>query len=79
MRRNFTLLELEERLDALGEGALHQISRRDYERLFGANDVALGRLRNFGKLHACAASFAADEGILFRKGLQTQPGVVEPN
>jgi hypothetical protein len=71
-RRNFTLPDLEERLDALAEGALHQITRRDYERLFGVNNAALGRLRNFPKSHACAASFA-DEGILFRKKLQVRP------
>jgi hypothetical protein len=45
-RRNFTLPDLEERLDALAEGALHQITRHDYERLFGVNNAALGRLRN---------------------------------
>ena len=44
-RRNFTLPDLEGRLDALAEGALHQITRRDYERLFGVNNAALGRLR----------------------------------
>jgi hypothetical protein len=47
--RGFMLLELEERLDALTDGAIRQISRNDYERLFGTNDAALGRfarLRN---------------------------------
>jgi hypothetical protein len=45
---------------------LHQITRSDYDRLFGLNDVALGRLRNFAKTHSCVASFA-DHAILFRK------------
>ena len=68
-RRNFTLPELEQRLDALAEGALLQITRRDYERLFGLNDATRGRLRNFATGHACVASFA-DEAVLFRKQLQ---------
>ena len=70
-RRDFTLPELEQKLDALAEGALHQISRHDYERLFGTNSAALGRLRNFAQSHLCAASFA-DHAILFRRRLQTQ-------
>jgi hypothetical protein len=46
-RRALTLPELDERLDGLLEGGVHQITRPEYERLFGANDVALGRLRKF--------------------------------
>ena len=42
------------------------ISSRDYERLFGVNDAAMGRLRNFAKAHACVTSHA-DHGIVFRK------------
>ncbi|WP_050630646.1 hypothetical protein [Bradyrhizobium viridifuturi] len=66
MRRNFTLPELEERLGGLLEGAVHAIMRHDYERLFGENDVAVRRLRNFAKSHDCVASFV-DGRILFRK------------
>jgi hypothetical protein len=66
MRRNFTLPELEERLGELQNGALVQISRRDYERLFGLNNAALGRLRNFARGHECVASFA-DSAVFFRK------------
>ncbi|MCC8982622.1 hypothetical protein [Bradyrhizobium acaciae] len=66
MRRNFTLPELEHELGCLEEGAVHHMMRRDYERLFGENDAALRRLRNFAKSHDCVASFA-DEQILFRK------------
>ena len=65
-RRIFTLPELEERLRELREGTLLHISRRDYERLFGLNDAAVGRLRNFARGHQCVASFA-DTAILFRK------------
>ncbi|HVX77499.1 MAG TPA: hypothetical protein VHB49_15305 [Bradyrhizobium sp.] len=61
--------ELEEKLDSLAEGALFQISHQDYERLFGINDAAAARLRNFAKGHACAVSHA-DHGILFRKHIR---------
>ncbi|MCP3463372.1 hypothetical protein [Bradyrhizobium sp. CCGUVB23] len=66
MRAKFTLPDLEERLEELQAGALVQISRRDYERLFGLNDAAIGRLRNFARSHQCIASIA-DTAILFRK------------
>ena len=68
-RRNFTLPELEHNLDALREYGLLQITRNDYERLFGQNDAARGRLQNFARSHACVASFA-DESVLFRKQAQ---------
>ena len=66
MRRNFTLPELEAILNGLEEGATHILPRVDYDRLFGENDAALGRLRNFARGHNCVASFA-DETIVFRK------------
>ena len=47
LRATFTLPELQQQLDNLAEGALLQISGWDYERLFGTNDVAATRLRNF--------------------------------
>ena len=68
-RRDLTLPELERAIDALEEGALHHITGRDYERLFGVNDAALGRLRNFAKSHNCAASFA-DGVVCFRRQFQ---------
>jgi len=68
LRWNFTLPELQARLDLLAEGALFRISARDYERLFGTNDVAAARLRNFAKGHACVASHS-NQAILFRKQL----------
>jgi len=67
--RILTLPELDRTLDELPEGAVHHVTRRDYERLFGFNDAALGRLRIFAKGHACIPSFT-DEAILFRKGLR---------
>ncbi|MDA9440223.1 hypothetical protein XH98_14060 [Bradyrhizobium sp. CCBAU 51745] len=65
-RREFTLPELQERLDELGDGAILQIGRHDYERLSGLDDAALGRLRNFARGHQCVASFA-DSAVMFRK------------
>ena len=66
LRANFSLPELEEKLDQLAVGALLQISGWDYERLFGTDDVAALRLRHFAKGHSCVASHA-DKAILFRK------------
>jgi hypothetical protein len=66
MRRNFTLPELEERLDGLTAGSLFEIGSRDYERLFGTNDAAAARLRNFARSHACVISHF-NNAILFRK------------
>ena len=57
MRRNFTLPELQGKLDELTEGALFQITSWDYARLFGSNDVAATRLRNFAGSHVCVASY----------------------
>lgn len=75
MRRDFTLPELEQELTTLREGAVHRMMRGDYERLFGENDAALGRLRNFARSHDCVASFA-DEAVLFRRRLQGDQGAV---
>ena len=66
LRPNFTLPELEHMLDQLAEGAVLQIARRDYTRLFGINDVAAARLLHFAKGHACVTSHS-DGAILFRR------------
>lgn len=66
VRGKFTLPELENQLATLQNGALVRIDRVDYERLFGLNDAARGRLRNFARSHRCVASFA-DSAVLFRK------------
>jgi hypothetical protein len=63
------IARLQAKLDHLAEGALFQISARDYERLFGSNDVAAARLRNFAKGHACVTNHS-DGAILFRKKLE---------
>ena len=49
MRSNFTLPELEANLEGLTEGALLPISAQDYQGLFGTNDAAAVRLRNFAR------------------------------
>lgn len=66
MRYNFTLPELQGKLDALEAGAAFQISHRDYERLFGQNDLAANRLRIFGTGHRCRVSFS-DGAVVFLK------------
>jgi hypothetical protein len=68
MRPKFTLPELEKQLQTLKDGGTINISRYDYERLFGVNDAAIGRLRNFARSHHCVASFA-DTAVLLRKRL----------
>lgn len=77
MRRNFTLPELEQELSGLQIGAVHALMRHDYERLFGENDVAQRRLRNFAKSHDCVASFA-DGRILFRKFVKRAESATPP-
>ncbi|MBR0955836.1 hypothetical protein JQ566_00660 [Bradyrhizobium japonicum] len=64
-------------MEALQNGALVQIDRADYERLFGLNDVALGRLRNFARSHQCIVSFA-DTVVLFRKHIASVEERLDP-
>ncbi len=66
-----TLPELQEKLDRLAERGILQINPQDYERLFGTNDVAAARVRNFARAHACVVSHA-DGAVLFRKKI-SQP------
>lgn len=77
LRSKFTLPELQEQLDDLSEGALFQISMRDYERLFGDNDVAATLLRNFALSHACIVVHA-DTAILFRKQFAQADSSAQP-
>jgi len=77
VRRNFTLSELDAELNELQDGAYVQISREDYERLFGLNDAALGRLKNFARGQQCVASFA-DTAVLFRKRIAAEIGRRNP-
>jgi hypothetical protein len=63
---DFTLPDLEEKLESLADGSLFDITARDYERLFGINEAAMGRLRNFAQSHDCIVSFG-DHGVIFRR------------
>ena len=57
MRPNFTLPELQTRLDRLDQEAMLGISDPDVEWLFGKkNDVAAARLLHFAKGHDCIDS-----------------------
>jgi hypothetical protein len=58
------LPELETRLDRLDQGEMLGISNRDFERLFGMNDVAAAGLLHFG--HDCVIS-RGENAIYFRK------------
>jgi hypothetical protein len=69
MRRDYTLPELQAQLDALQEGDLFGVSDADCERLFGVNDVAVGRIANFAKGHDCVVGHT-ERGIYFRKALK---------
>jgi len=66
MRWKLSLPELQEKLDHLADGGILQIDAQDYERLFGTNDVATARLRNFAGGHCCVVSYA-NGAVLFRK------------
>ena len=71
MRWDFTLPEFQEKLDGLADGTLFQISGRDCERLFGTNDVAVARLKNFAKGQACVVNHSNGD-ILYRKHFAQQ-------
>ena len=47
----FTLPDRQARLDALDIRESLQLARDDFERLFGVNDAAFGRLRGFAESH----------------------------
>jgi hypothetical protein len=69
MRKDYTLPELQEQLNGLKEGELFGVSDADCERLFGLNDVAMGRIANFAKGHRCVVGHS-ERGIYFRKMLE---------
>jgi hypothetical protein len=66
MRKDYTLPELQEQLNALNDGELFGVSEADCERLFGVNDVSVGRIANFARGHGCVVGHTED-GIYFRK------------
>ena len=65
-RLSFTVSDLAATLGTLADGALHPISYRDFDRLFGCHATALDRLRSFATSHSYALMFS-DARILFQK------------
>ncbi|MBR1163710.1 MULTISPECIES: hypothetical protein [Bradyrhizobium] len=76
MNENLTLAELRFRLDRLGAGAVLRISDRDYERLFGINEVAAAKVAQFARKHHCV-SVPGEGSVYFRKSNSDAYGSVE--
>ncbi|CCE06124.1 hypothetical protein BRAS3843_1600006 [Bradyrhizobium sp. STM 3843] len=53
-------------LDHLVPGQGLHLARADVERMFGFNDVAVGRIRNFATGHNCAFAWS-ETGLQFLK------------
>ncbi len=73
MAKQMTLPDLQEHLDELVPGAELHLVLSDVERLFGVNDVATARLRNFAASHNCVFAWSPT-GVQFLKQL-IQPRV----
>ena len=74
-----TIAELRSRLDRLDAGAVLKISERDYEGLFGVNEVAAARAAQVAGMHHCVSVPGAD-AVYFRKssvGQCRSTGVVQ--
>ncbi|BBB96712.1 MULTISPECIES: hypothetical protein [Bradyrhizobium] len=76
MNKNLTLVELRSRLDRLGAGAVLRISDRDYERLFGINEVAAAKAAQFARKHRCV-SVPREDSVYFRKSTPDAYGSAE--
>ncbi len=61
-----TLPDLQARLDSLEPGDVVYIARKEFARLFGTNDAALGRLKIFVEGHNCVATWDK-AGLKLRK------------
>ena len=66
MDTNLTLAELRSRLNRLETGTVLKISERDYERLFGINEIAAANVAEFARMHHCA-SIPGAYAVYFRK------------
>jgi hypothetical protein len=66
MAEQMTLPDLQEQLDELVPGAELHLKLPEVERLFGVNDVATGRLRNFASSHNCVFAWSPT-GVQFLK------------
>ncbi|WP_076861386.1 hypothetical protein [Bradyrhizobium mercantei] len=76
MKEGLTLAELRARLDRLGDGAVLRISDRDYERLFGINEIAAAKVAQFARKHHCV-SVPGAASVYFRKLNSNAYGSVE--
>ncbi len=65
-----TLPDLQARLDGLEPGDVVYMARKEFARLFGTNDAALGRLKIFVEGHNCAATWDK-AGLKLRKQKKT--------
>ena len=66
MNEPLTLPLLQMQLDHLVPGQGVYLAMPDVERIFGLNDVATGRIRNFARGHDCAFAWS-DAGVEFVK------------
>ena len=66
MNKDFTLSNLQARMDLLASEGQVQISHDDIRRHFGSNDVAQERLRWFAEGHNCLI-IRTNQGIIFRR------------
>jgi hypothetical protein len=62
----FTLPSLQKRLDDLEPDEMLVVSKADFDRLFGVDDAAVGRLKNFADGHNCMATWSRSD-LRFRK------------
>lgn len=71
MRTDFTLPNLQSKLDLLKSGGQRQVLRVDIKRLFGMNDLAQDRLLRFAQGQGCLA-IETDSGVAFRRAVETR-------
>lgn len=73
MTTSLTLPLLQMQLDHLVPGQGLHLAMTEVERLFGLNDVATGRIRNFATGHNCAFAWS-EAGVQFLKLPAPQAG-----
>ncbi len=66
MRELLSIPALEDQLSRLKPGETFRLTHVDFVRLFGTNNAAVGRLRNFAKGHSCITT-RTRTGLQFKK------------
>lgn len=66
MSEPLTMPALDDELSQLQPGHTFPLTNADFVRLFGTNDAARGRLRNFARGHNCVTT-RAKGGVQFKK------------